>query len=152
WTSAMLGAGSAVFYASNVIVTKFVVDEFSTSETVFWHGVVATPLLAALVPRAAWSTVDPRAVAFLAVGSIGAGALAGLAFVWGLRRIPAAHASALTLLEPLVAVLLGAMVFGESFRARSVVGAVLILGGALAVMTQTRSARDIEATSRGATR
>jgi drug/metabolite transporter (DMT)-like permease len=136
WQSAALGAASAVFYASNVIVNKFVVDAFSTSETMFWHGVVATPLLAAFVPREAWAAVDARAAAFLAIASIGPGALAGLAFVWGLRRMPAAHASTLTLLEPLVAVLTGAALFSETLGWRTLAGGGLILCGALIVVTQ----------------
>ncbi|HEX3770782.1 MAG TPA: DMT family transporter [Polyangiaceae bacterium] len=133
--SAALGAGSAVFYASNVITNKFVADAFSTSETMFWHGVVGTPLLAAFVPRGAWAGADPHALVFLAVASIGPGALAGIAFVWGLRRMPAAHASTLTLLEPLVAVVLGAAVFGEDLGLRTATGAALILAGAVVVMT-----------------
>jgi drug/metabolite transporter (DMT)-like permease len=136
WASAALGAGSAVFYASNFIVNKFVIDAFSTSEVMFWHGVVATPFLAAFVPRAAWATVEPRAAAFLAVVSIGPGALAGLAFVWGLRRIPAAHASTLTLLEPLVSILLGAAILGERLGPGALLGGLAILGGAVLVMTQ----------------
>lgn len=139
WTSAMLGAGSAVFYASNVIVNKFVAADFSTSETMFWHGVVGTPLLAAFVPPSAWSAVDPRAAGFLALASIGPGAFAGMAFVWGLRRMPAAHASTLTLLEPLVSILLGAALLGEWLGARAVGGGLLILAGALVVMTASRS-------------
>jgi drug/metabolite transporter (DMT)-like permease len=135
WQSAALGAGSAVFYASNVLGNKFVASTFSTSETMFWHGVVATPFLSLFVPRAEWAALDARAVAFLSVASIGPGALAGLAFVWGLRRMPAAHASTLTLLEPLVAVVLGAAVFGEALGGRTLVGASLILAGALVVMT-----------------
>jgi drug/metabolite transporter (DMT)-like permease len=133
--SAALGAGSAFFYASNVVGNKFIVDDFSTSEAMFWHGLVATPLLAACVPRAEWAAFDPHAAAFLALMSIGPSAMAGLAFVWGLRRMPAAHASTLTLLEPLVAVLAGALVFGEALGPRSIVGGALILSGALAVMT-----------------
>ena len=140
WTSAALGAGSAVFYASNVIVNKFVTADFSTSETMFWHGVVGTPLLAAFVPPAAWSAVEPRAAAFLAVATIGPGALAGVAFVWGLRRLPAAHASALTLLEPLVSIALGVAVLGEWFGVHTVGGGLLILVGALVVMTANRTA------------
>jgi drug/metabolite transporter (DMT)-like permease len=139
WRSAALGAASAFFYAANVVATKFVVDSFSTSETVFWHGIVATLLLAAFVPPAAWGTLDRGAVGFLAMASIGPGALAGMAFVWGLRRIPATHASILTLLEPLVALVLGAIVFGEALGARAAVGAALILAGAAAVMTQARA-------------
>jgi len=134
--SAALGAGSAVFYASNVIVNKFVAHTFSTSETMFWHGIVATPLLAAFVPRDAWAAVDTRAAAFLAIASVGPGALAGLAFVWGLRRMPAAHASTLTLLEPLVAVLTGAALFKEALGWRTLVGGALILSGALAVVSR----------------
>jgi drug/metabolite transporter (DMT)-like permease len=136
WQSAALGAGSAVFYASNVIVNKFLAAAFSTSETMFWHGIVATPLLAAFVPREAWAAVDARAFAFLATASVGPGALAGLAFVWGLRRMPAAHASTLTLLEPLVAVLTGAALFKEVLGWRALAGGGLILCGALMVMAQ----------------
>jgi drug/metabolite transporter (DMT)-like permease len=134
--SAALGAASAAFYASNVIVNKFVIEAFSTSEVMFWHGVIATPLLAAFVPRQAWGQVSPHAILFLALVAAGPGAVAGLAFVWGLRRMPAAHASTLTLLEPVVAVLLGAAALGETPGWRGVAGAVLILGGAVAVMTQ----------------
>lgn len=139
WTSAAFGAGSAVFYASNVLVNKFVAAEFSTSETMFWHGVVGTPVLAAFVPHDAWAAVDPRAAAFLSLATLGPGALAGLAFVWGLRRIPAAHASTLTLLEPLVSILLGAALLGERLGARAAVGAALILLGAVVVMRATSS-------------
>ena len=134
WTSALLGAGSAGFYAANVIINKLVTRELSTSEMMFWHGTVATPLLALFVPMDAWHHVADNA--FLAVVAIGPGALAGLAFVWGLRRIPAAHASTLTLLEPLVSIVLGAAVLGERIGAGAGLGGVLILGGALLVMTQ----------------
>jgi drug/metabolite transporter (DMT)-like permease len=135
WTSAALGAGSAVFYASNVLVNKFVAASFSASETMFWHGVVATPFLAAFVPPAAWRAVDLHAASYLALASIGPGGLAGIAFVWGLRRIPAAHASTLTLLEPLVSIVLAASILGEPLAPRAVLGGMLILAGALLVMT-----------------
>jgi drug/metabolite transporter (DMT)-like permease len=142
WTSALLAAGSAVFYSSNVIANKLIVGSFSPSEAMFWHGVVATPLLAALVPRGAWSALSPHATAFLGMIAIGPGAFAGLAYVWGLRRMPAAHASTLTLVEPFVAVLLGAIVYGEPFGARTLIGGLLILGGSLAVMTSPSNEGD----------
>jgi drug/metabolite transporter (DMT)-like permease len=135
WQSAVLGAGSALFYASNVIGNKFVAQSYSTSEVMFWHGTISTPLLALFVPRGEWATLSAHATTFLALASIGPGALAGLAFVWGLRRMPAAHASTLTLLEPLVAVVAGALAFGEDIGARALAGGALILAGALAVMT-----------------
>jgi drug/metabolite transporter (DMT)-like permease len=134
WWAAAFAAGSAVFYASNVLVNKLIASAFSPSEAMFWHGVVATPLLAAMVPRVAWATIDARAIGFLALVAIGPGAFAGLAYVWGLRRMPAAHASTLTLIEPFVAVSLGAAVFGEPFGTRTLLGGALILGASLVVM------------------
>ncbi len=58
WWAAGFAAGSAVFYASNVLVNKLIASAFSPSEAMFWHGVVATPLLAVMVPRVAWATID----------------------------------------------------------------------------------------------
>jgi drug/metabolite transporter (DMT)-like permease len=136
WASAAFGAGSAVFYASNIIVNKYVASAFSTNETMFWHGVVATPLLAALVPHAAWAAIDCHAVALLAAVAVGPGALGGIAFVWGLRRMPAAHASTLTLLEPLVSVALGAAVLGERLGIGALIGGAAILAGAAIVLVQ----------------
>ena len=147
WRSAALGAGSAFFYASNVIVNKLVADGFSASETMFWHGLVATPLLAAFVPHDSWAMLDGRAAAVLAVASLVPGALAGLLFVWGLRRMPAAHASTITLLEPLIAVLIGAQFYGETLGPRIVVGGAAILAGALTVMTQPPVREGAEALS-----
>jgi len=140
WTSAALGSASAVFYASNVLVNKFVAGAFSTSQAMFWHGVVATLVGLAMVPRGAWANVDLRALGFLALVAIGPGALGGLAFVWGLRRMPAAHASTLTLLEPVVSLILGAGVLGERVGALAVLGGTLILTGAMLVVTQARAA------------
>ncbi len=130
------GAASAFFYASNVIVNKRLTPAFSGSELIFYHCLVALPLLVLLVPHHAWSEISPRALTFVALGSLWAGALAGLLFVWGLRRIPASHASTLTLLEPLVAMLLGALVLGETVGPGGLLGAVLILTGAVLVVAR----------------
>ncbi len=128
WGSAALGAGSAVFYASNVVVNKFVVDAFSTSEIMFWHGVVATPFLAAFVPRRPGHR--RRARRRLRRGRVHrAGRAGGDRVRLGVRRMPAAHASTLTLLEPLVSVLLGAGVLGERLVPRAIAGATPILAG-----------------------
>lgn len=136
WMSASLGVGSAIFYAANVFLNKLIANAFTTSDAMFWHGVVATPLAAVLVPHSAWAGVDAHAVFFLAVAAIGPGALGGLAFVWGLRRMPAAHASTLTLLEPLVAVALGAALLGEHVSERTLMGGTLILAGAALVIVR----------------
>jgi drug/metabolite transporter (DMT)-like permease len=134
WVGAACGAGSAVFYASNVLVNKRLAPTFSASELMFYHGLVATPLLALFVPHGAWAA-NPAAIAIVAVGSVGPGALAGLAFTWGLRRVQASHASTLSLLEPLVAMMIAAIVYSERLGSGGFVGAALILVGAAVVVT-----------------
>jgi drug/metabolite transporter (DMT)-like permease len=130
------GAASAVFYASNVLVNKRLFRAFTASELMFFHCFVALPLLAAMVPHAEWHALDAHAASIVALGSLGPGALAGLAFVWGLGHVPASHAGALTLLEPLIAVLLGAVAYGEVVGPIGAVGGALILVGAAIVVSR----------------
>ncbi len=145
---AACGAGSAVFYASNVLVNKRLAPWFSASELMFFHGLVATPLLAMAVARTDWVGLDPSAVRVVLLGAVGPGALAGLVFVWGLRRVPASHASVLTLLEPFVAVLLAAAFLGEVLGAVQMSGGLLILAGALLVVFAAPEGRSATARDR----
>lgn len=137
---ATFGATSAVFYASNVLVTKRIVPIFSGSEMTLYHALIATPLLALMVPHGAWSAVDPHAMHWLLAGSLVSGAIPGLLFVWGLRSIPASRASTLTLLEPLVAVVIvGVLIFGETINVLGGAGGILILTGAALVLSRDKS-------------
>lgn len=132
---AAFGAGSAVFYASNVLVNKRLAHVFSGSELMFFHGFVAIPLLWALVPNGAFAAAPTGALVIVALGALGPGALGGLTFVWGLRRIAASHASVLTLLEPFVAVLIAALFMGQHVSFAQSAGGALILIGAVLVVT-----------------
>jgi drug/metabolite transporter, DME family len=138
---AALGSASAVFYASNVLVNKRLTDTFSGSEVMFFHGLVTVPLLFAFVPRSEYDLVSGNALGTVVLGALGPGALSGLLFVWGLRRVAASHASVLTLLEPFVAVLLAAALLGEAIGLVPIVGGVLILAGAFAVVTNAVPSR-----------
>lgn len=135
------GAASAVFYASNVITNKRLARAFSGSELMFYHGWVSVPILLAVAPRGELAHASSATLGPLLLGALGPGALGGLLFVWGLRRVPATSASILTLLEPLAAVLIAAAALGEPLRATSGVGGALILAGAALVMRPSRSPR-----------
>lgn len=135
---AALGAGSAVFYASNVLTNKRLAKVFSGSELMFFHGLVSVPILFALVPSSQYAQVEAGPLVVVLAGALGPGALAGLFFVWGLRRIPASHAGTLSLFEPLVAVLVAGALMGERVGGIGVVGGLLILAGALLVISAER--------------
>lgn len=135
---AAFGAGSAVFYASNVLVNKRLTHVFSASELMFFHGFVAVPLLWAMVAyesRGALAATPTSSIVILSLAALGPGVLGGLCFVWGLRRIAASHASILTLLEPFIAVATAALFLGQSVGGAQITGGLLILAGAILVVT-----------------
>jgi drug/metabolite transporter (DMT)-like permease len=127
---ALFGSLSAAFYASNVLVNKRITNVFSGSELSFYHGLVATPWLLAMVPSGGFAAVSSTSWGYLLAGSLFAGAFGGLMFVWGLRRVDATRASNLTFLEPLVATACASILLGERLSIGRAAGGALILAGA----------------------
>jgi drug/metabolite transporter (DMT)-like permease len=132
---AAFGLASAACYATNLLVSKSLVPVFSGSEMAFYHGIVSVLVLAALAPLHAWADLGGHAAVWLAAGALVPGALCGLLFLWGLRRVHASHASNLTLLEPLVATVAASVAFHEPLGLRGLAGGGLILAGAAVVVT-----------------
>ena len=67
------------------------------------------------------------------LAGIAAAALASLLFLIAIRRIGGTRTGVLMLLEPVVGVLLAALLLGEDLAPVQVLGAALVLGGALAL-------------------
>ncbi len=136
---ALLGAGSAVFYAANVLITKRLGPRFTAEEQLVYHSILSVVLLVlfALVVAAPLPTLD--GAARVAFAGVLIGATAGLLFLYGLRKIPAEHAGILTFLEPLTAVLVAWIAFHERPEPLAGVGAAVVLGaGILAVRPRSR--------------
>ena len=130
---AACGAGSAVFYAANVLITKRLGARFSSEEQLVYHAVISAALLALI---AVVSRAPPPLAGLVRIGvaSVLIGAGAGLAFLYGLRHVPAEHAGMLTFLEPLTAVVVAVFAFGEQPSRGAVVGGLLVVvAGALSV-------------------
>jgi DME family drug/metabolite transporter len=109
---ALLGASSAVFYATNVFLSKRLEGPFDAVEIASWPKLTSTIALV---------------VVAVALGGLLCGALPTVLFYAGLRRTQASQASVLTLVEPLVAVVLGVVVWGEALHATGVVGGACVL-------------------------
>jgi drug/metabolite transporter (DMT)-like permease len=131
---ALLGAGSAVFYAANILVTKRIQVAFSSRELLAWHMPFALIVLFAFVPAGGFA-IGVASWAWILGASLLAGALAGVLFLDGLVRVRASRAAVLTLLEPLVAVLIGGLVWGQRLSAVAILGAALVLAGAYAALS-----------------
>ncbi len=74
---------------------------------------------------------DPRAWVPVLLAGIAAAAIASLLFLTAIRRIGGTRTGALMLLEPVVGVLLAAVLLGEALTPIQALGAALVLGGAL---------------------
>jgi drug/metabolite transporter (DMT)-like permease len=130
---ATAGAGSAIFYATNVLVQKRLGETIGPYELMAFHAFPSCAVLALAVPVGGFA-IGPAQAAILTVGALGPGAVAGVVFVAALRRVPASHAGVLALLEPFVAVVIGIAVWHEPLRPLGLVGAVLVLGALVAAV------------------
>ncbi len=128
-TGALLGASSAVFYATNVFLSKRLQDRFDAVEIASWPKVTSTIalVLVAVVTSAGNVLPSTSALFVLVLGGLLCGALPTVLFYAGLRRVQASQASVLTLVEPLVAVVLGVVVWGEALHPLGVVGGACVL-------------------------
>jgi drug/metabolite transporter (DMT)-like permease len=133
WTGAALGAASAVFYAASVMFGKGLQRWFSVSEVLAFHMAAALPMMWLFVPAGGFAVGLPAYAVLIAGGLIG-GVLANVIFLRGLQRVPAQQASVLTLIEPVIAVFTGAVVWAEVPGPMSLAGAGLVLGGAWLVI------------------
>jgi len=126
----IFGAASAAFYCTTVLLSKRLAGAFGNLELLSWHVLLAGALLLPV----AGPLGPPAGLASAVAGGLLSTLLAGVAYYAGLRRIPAERAAILGYLEPLVAVLVGWLAFGETPAPVAAAGGVLIvLGGALAV-------------------
>ena len=123
---ALLGLGSAVFYATNILFNKRLSQSFEVTEMLVYHMPSALLLLALLVPAGGW-VLPATAAPWLLLGALLPGVLGGVIFMRGLAQVPAAHASLLTLMEPVTALAIAALAWGELPSASGILGAVAIL-------------------------
>ncbi|MFO0565460.1 MAG: DMT family transporter [Polyangiaceae bacterium] len=134
---ALLGGGSALFFTASLLVAKRLQRHFAPTE--IWPGTCrpGSPSACRSFPRA--SPTPSRRPRALAARRARSGALAGVLFIRGLAHTEANRASILMLLEPVVAVVVGVVVWNEVPRPLVWAGAALVLGAAWLVLTTPRA-------------
>lgn len=134
---AAFGVGSAFFYAVNVCAAKRLSLRFTPEEQLVYHGALSALILVGLAANAPLPTI--RGAVLLVLAGALVGVSAAVLFVRGLARVPAEHASVLTLIEPVTAVAVGAFAFGERPGAGALAGGALVLGVAFASTRDQRT-------------
>jgi drug/metabolite transporter (DMT)-like permease len=124
---ALLGAASAVAYCGNVFVVRRLTPLIGAPRTMSYHSFIGAAIMA---PFAIHAGVTPGAesLGWVVSGAVTIGALSGVAFLRGLAIIGSSRAAMLTYLEPVVAVAVGVIAWGERLDALAVAGIALILG------------------------
>lgn len=104
---------------------------------------VALPVGAlGLLPLVDFSAKTPAAWGSLVGIAVFSTYLAYLAYSAGLQRLSATRASVIASLEPVVAALLAALLFGERLAPLALLGAALVIGAALALSLQPAKTAD----------
>ncbi len=135
--AAVLGLASAVCYAGTVFSVKRVAAAIGTSRAIAYHsGLGAVLLLPLALPKLGAATLS--GVGYLALGGVLLGTGANSLFIRGLARIGAARTAVLTFVEPLVAVTIGALVWGEHIGPLAAVGGALVVAAGVHVARQAR--------------
>lgn len=102
---------------------------------------VALPVGAlGLLPFVDWVPKTSGAWSSLGAIAVLSTYLAYLAYSAGLRRLPATRASVIASLEPVVAALLAAALFAEQLSALALLGAALVIGAALSLSVEKKTA------------
>ncbi|WP_156864969.1 DMT family transporter [Pajaroellobacter abortibovis] len=125
---------SAIFYASTVLMNKWLVSRLSAMEIISFNSFIASGILSLFVSGKDWCQLSFPPAVIIGMGGMGPGALGAFFFVKGLRKISAVHASLLTLLEPLVAVVGASLMLHEALSLNVGIGGLFIGIGAILVM------------------
>jgi len=127
---AIFGLTSAVTYAANVFSVRKLASRIGAAKQMGYHtalaAVVAIPFAAVHADQ-----LDGRSLVYLAAGGVLNGAVAGVLFTLGLRRISSATAAVLTFIEPIVAVAIGAAMFDEPVHAIAALGGAMVVGAGI---------------------
>lgn len=128
----LLGLGAAVFYASVVLLNKRLGDVPAYDRTIMQLGAAAVVLLpyVLLTENAAQMQFTPAVFGMLLVVCIVHTGVAYALYFGSLMELKAQTAAILSYIDPVVAVLLSALLLKERMDAFGVIGAVLILGAA----------------------
>jgi drug/metabolite transporter (DMT)-like permease len=138
---ALIGAGlgliSAFAYAGNVFAVRRLATKIGSARAVAYHSLIAGAVMSPLlVVHAGELAVGP--VARVAAGAASIGAISGVLFVVGLRRIGPARAAVLAFAEPLVAVLVGSLCWNQTLHPIAAVGGAMVLAAGVHVARQAR--------------
>ncbi len=133
----LLGMASGLSYALYIVLARIAQVKGASSDEVGAHAIPFAALAIVAVTRPSPSITVVDAAAILYLGLV-ATLLPYMLHTRALARLEAYKVSVISLVEPVTAVLLGLLVFGEEMSLMQALGAALVLASA-ALVTRIRS-------------
>lgn len=132
-TGILLGLGAAVLYAFIVLLSKQLTDISSYDTTIMELGISAVVMLLYNLVTVDFSTLTcpPVGLAALAVVAIFHTGVCYALYFGSIAVLPAQTSALFSYIDPVVAILLSALLLREPMDVLSAIGAVLILGSTL---------------------
>ena len=125
-----LAVGTAFWYALYFLAIRKARQTLSAPLVMFWSSLVALPCLlifALVMDEPLWPTTPLGWFACLGLGFVHVAGQGSIA--WALGRLPTAITSLVVLIQPVVAALLGWILFAEAIGPWQILGAALTLSG-----------------------
>ena len=129
-TGVLLGIGAGALYATIILVNKKLKDISSYDTTVMQlaaASIVLMPYCLLTVDMGALEVTPVSAVLLLIVGIVHTG-IAYVLYFGSIKELPAQTVAIFSYIDPILAVLLSALLLKESMDMLSILGAILILG------------------------
>ena len=128
------GLGAACFYAAVMVLNQLLGDVDPLTKTTVQLGVAGLALLpqVLLAGDAGWQALGFQAWVMLAIVCVVHTGVAFILWFSSLHNLSAQKVAIFNYIDPAVALLVSALVFGEHMTPLAMVGAVLILGSTLA--------------------
>ena len=135
-----LSITTAVWYAGYMLCVRRMRSSQSASEVMLWSSAVGAPLLLAAAMALHERVIPPTLAGWGACIGLGVVHVVGQgAIAWALGRLPAATASVVVLVQPVLTAILGWMIFAEAMGPLQMLGGAAALAGV--VIAQLAAAR-----------
>ncbi len=132
-TGILLGLGAAVLYACVILLNKHLGSVSTGDRTIVQLGTAGAVLVpySLLAESFAGVTMDGMSILMLlVVGAVHTG-LAYWLYFGSMKELPAQTVALYSYIDPIVAILLSALILGEALTPLGILGAVLVLGATL---------------------
>lgn len=131
---------TAFWYAMYFLAVSTARQSQAASRIMFWSSLTGAPLMLLAALGLGERLLPLTATGWAACIGLGVMHVAGQGSIaWALGRLPAATASVVVLIQPVVAALLGWLIFGELFGHLQMLGAAIALSGVVLAQWASRT-------------